>query len=748
MRDATGKLPALLLGSLMVLVAAAACVENTPANKAPVARIGSPVNAATFDTGVVITFDGTGSYDPEKKALTFNWSFGDNTTGTGNITTHSYSLPGKYIVSLEVYDGKKRGTDRAELNILQANRAPVVKFKASYTSVSNEETVDFNASETTDADNDNMTFGWTFGDGSSAVGKLASHLYTAVGAYNVTLNVSDGKTTAAGMMAISVYQANRPPVPVLRATPLVAFLNSTIEFDASGSTDADNDTLEVAWNFGDGTNGTGLKAGHAYTHMGNYTVVGTVRDAKLERTANIIITVIPRARILLDWNGTDYGYIVQTETNVEKGNLGVTVAKTGVAGPAATITELTPDRYRATSSILPSKGATLTVTAKYLGNTIATRTLTIYEGTALPGNDCTATVESTLGSHAVMADSEEWMNLTAAGEVKVSGWHADYRLRIINGSMDNVNDAGEDQVRVGHSDIYQGWFNQTFDYGVAGNLSVEIWGRGNSTTTNTSSDQVTERLYSEMIMKTFDRDATYLYQYINGTQGWLNLTMRTDTLGIEEKANGNGAIFPCIKTRTNSTGEGISGSPFGTIHLLMFGESTSWVVQSDRWTNSTIYTEFVQNVYSVNDTTGAWTLLPEYSASGSEYPDANGDGIYNPDIAPVSKDDAYEFHGLVPRELVVGDRITGTNQYGMHVIVEVLEESTREVGGVVYDVVLVKSTYDHEGGNGNGTTDAWVVSTGNLTGLPLETSDVKSWTNDLKTETSSSEMKVVEVRED
>lgn len=55
-------------------------------------------------SGLTCTFDGSGSVDPEGAALTYHWTFGDGTTGTGKSTSHTFAAAGTYQVGLTVTD--------------------------------------------------------------------------------------------------------------------------------------------------------------------------------------------------------------------------------------------------------------------------------------------------------------------------------------------------------------------------------------------------------------------------------------------------------------------------------------------------------------------------------------------------------------------------------------------------------------------------------------------------------------------
>lgn len=82
---------------------------------APIADTGG---LYTAEVGEEITFDGTKSLDPEGSIQTYEWTFGDNTTGYGSTPNHTYSEDGIYAVTLTVTDsGGNTGTDTALVGV-------------------------------------------------------------------------------------------------------------------------------------------------------------------------------------------------------------------------------------------------------------------------------------------------------------------------------------------------------------------------------------------------------------------------------------------------------------------------------------------------------------------------------------------------------------------------------------------------------------------------------------------------------
>jgi len=173
-----------------------AAITAPPVNLAPVADPGGPYVGAP---GQMITFDGSGSADPNGDTLTYSWDFGDGSTGSGVSPTHSYAAAGTYTVSLVVNDtllDSAIATTAAEIAIPLANRAPTADAGGPYTGDTGA-AITFDGTASSDPDGDALNYAWDFGDGMTGTGAAPTHSYTAAGTYTVSLVVNDGEFDSA-----------------------------------------------------------------------------------------------------------------------------------------------------------------------------------------------------------------------------------------------------------------------------------------------------------------------------------------------------------------------------------------------------------------------------------------------------------------------------------------------------------------------------------------------------------------------
>ena len=169
------------------------------------------------------------------------------------------------------------------------NRPPTASFIATVDDL--EVRVDGRASDDPDGP---VTHAWDFGDGTVGTGPIATHVYAASGTYTVRLTVSDGPgLTAAATRTVTVV-ANQPPT----AAFTTGIDDLALAVDATGSSDADGTIEGYAWDFGDGTSGSGAADTHTYAASGTYDVKLIVTDddgAKSVLSKSVTVTEPPNA---------------------------------------------------------------------------------------------------------------------------------------------------------------------------------------------------------------------------------------------------------------------------------------------------------------------------------------------------------------------------------------------------------------------------------------------------------------------
>jgi PKD repeat protein len=167
---------------------------------------------------------------------------------------------------------------------------PVAAFTTTATGLS----VNFSGTPST---GNNLTYAWDFGGGATGSGAAVTNVFGSIGAYTVTLVVTDGcgqKDTLT--QTINVCTGGLGSVNHSANGLVVNF---------SGPTDPSQFT-SINWNFGDGTTGSGASPSHTYSSGGTYSVIVTATDncgSTYSQTLTVVICLKPTAyftfRVLL-----------------------------------------------------------------------------------------------------------------------------------------------------------------------------------------------------------------------------------------------------------------------------------------------------------------------------------------------------------------------------------------------------------------------------------------------------------------
>lgn len=182
------------------------------------------------------------------------------------------------------------------------NVPPVARASSTPTAPFVGNTVNFDASGSTDVDGTIVSYLWNFGDGASATGSTASHVFASAGTYTVTFVVTDDKGAVGSAVVVVPVgpQAppNLPPTARISSSASSATIGVAITFDGSASSDTDGTVTSYAWRFGDGGSATGPTASRAYGAAGTYTVTLTIADdkaASTSATTTVTVTAPPPA---------------------------------------------------------------------------------------------------------------------------------------------------------------------------------------------------------------------------------------------------------------------------------------------------------------------------------------------------------------------------------------------------------------------------------------------------------------------
>jgi PKD repeat protein len=260
-------------GGLTGSTAHTANPTSPPVNQPPVAAF------AASCTGLSCTFDASASYDPDGSIASYDWDFGDGSTGSGNTAPHAYAQAGSYVVSLTVTDGlDATDTVTQTVDVQHTTQPPVANFTWQCTNLS----CSFDASTSTDPDGTITAYSWDFGDNSTATGQTTSHTFGAAGSFTVTLTVTDNDSLTG--TTTNTVTVTAPPV---------AYASDTF-----------TRTVANGWGTAD--------LGGAWTLSGsatNYAVAGGVGSAKVAKAASQLTALLNGVSV------TDLDEVVDVRTD-------------------------------------------------------------------------------------------------------------------------------------------------------------------------------------------------------------------------------------------------------------------------------------------------------------------------------------------------------------------------------------------------------------------------------------------------
>jgi PKD repeat protein len=211
--------------------------------------------------------------------------------------------------------------ENCQVTALAALIAPHALFSFTPTDPEPLQDILFNASASSDADGQIVSYRWDFGDNATEYSTTSyiNHSYAVAGQHTVNLTVSDNDGLNAS--AVSEITVGRYPTALFFYTPFgMAIVNMPVAFDASASFVPYGNITSYMWDFGDGntTSTTQRLVTHPYSAQGFYNVnLTVVATSGLNSTSTQILVVFMPTLIS-----------VSTASTPEKQNFGINITGT------------------------------------------------------------------------------------------------------------------------------------------------------------------------------------------------------------------------------------------------------------------------------------------------------------------------------------------------------------------------------------------------------------------------------------
>jgi PKD repeat protein len=243
--------------------------------------------------------------------VSYRWTFGDGTTGSGQTVSHTYTASGTYVVQLTVTDDSGATTTSTGTSVVvsaAAGGGTSANFSFSPAAPAVGDTVLFDWRNSTAAAGATITaLDWNWGDATATVHcpgdaacdpstGITSHVFQRAGTFNVSLQVTDssGRTSLKTLpVAVTAGSgASGPPQPAFTFSPSAPAVGENVFFNGSTSRAGSGRTIvSYDWTFGDGQVGTGVTPVHSYSTSGTFAVQLRVTDDIGQSTTSAAQTI-------------------------------------------------------------------------------------------------------------------------------------------------------------------------------------------------------------------------------------------------------------------------------------------------------------------------------------------------------------------------------------------------------------------------------------------------------------------------
>jgi PKD repeat protein len=255
----------------------------------------------------------------------WSWNTGGGTgSSTSSSITVTWANAGTYLVSA-TNSGCSGTTGSASIVIGGTQGGTLhAAFSFSPSSPTAGSNVAFDGSASTGA----TSYSWFFGDGATASGVTASHSYALAGTYTVKLDAQAPGSSCQGGVCVDEAVQTITVLPVTNPTLSGGFTSpacaagTNICSAAAGAAvtliAADARGTTYAWDFGDGTTGSGATVTHSWSTAQTYTVTLTVSGSGYTSgtgSQSMVVTAPPppvNQSVVLPWVAATRGALVQS----------------------------------------------------------------------------------------------------------------------------------------------------------------------------------------------------------------------------------------------------------------------------------------------------------------------------------------------------------------------------------------------------------------------------------------------------